>query len=172
MKKDTRVGHNGHSKKGEERREERLTGRSDPLVVPCEQVRDILQPLIDQQDAWKKEYQQSNVRGYAGSSWGSAHLDGDYSVRGRRQKSGPLGGIRVVAFWIGIDPARLLKIVTCQQKWVGFGLVDRWLTALDLQHKRSELTLLPNPGWSKEKWWAWNNSNGGCEATEVGYEDL
>jgi len=160
-----------YRKKGEERGE-RLNGMADPLVVSCEQVRDILQPLIDKQDAWKEEYQQSNVRAQPGGYWGNAVIDGDYATRGERQGTGPLGGIRVVAFWIGVDPHRLTQIVTCQQKWVGLGLVDRWLVALDLQHRRSELTILPNPRWSKERWWAWNNSNGGCEATEVGYEDL
>jgi len=157
----------------EESKNGRFDGWGDPLVVSTEQLRLIFLPLIEEQDEWKREYF-SSYAGETRKGTGFARpLSMDYGryELGERAKEGPLGGIENLAQELGVNARRVRKILNCEDKWIGLGLVDIWLDKLGLQNKMTDgsITVLPNQRWPREQWEAWSKRNGVSFSTEVGY---
>jgi hypothetical protein len=108
--------------------------QSDPQVVPTEELAAVLRRASDE--------------------WEADHIN-EFDPRSQYSFTSVTGELA------GIDPRIVRKILLRETKYTNLHMADKILTALELTRFLGvEIHIIPNPGWSQERWQAWAAERG------------
>ena len=128
--------------------------RTDPESVRTDQLAAVIREWAKEHENDGGLFEKSKSKGWTNATLGTGRTSEGYGPR--------MGATDYIGTWSGIPDRRVRSILAGESTFTSLRVADAILTAIRENGALTDgrVNVVPNPGWSLERWTEWMSSRG------------